>query len=52
MTLVFEFGFGRLVAKKAWGELLDDYDLAGGRTWPLVLVWIALGPAIVRARKK
>jgi hypothetical protein len=48
MTVAFEFGFGRTVAKQSWQELLDDYNLAEGRTWPLVLAWIALGPAVVR----
>ena len=48
MTVAFEFGFGRTVAKQSWHELLDDYNLAEGRTWPLVLAWIALGPAAVR----
>lgn len=45
LTVAFEFGFGRLVAKQSWPELLADYDLARGRTWPLVLAWIAVGPA-------
>jgi hypothetical protein len=49
MTVAFEFGFGRLVAKQSWEDLLADYDLAAGRTWPLVLAWIGLGPAVVRA---
>ena len=49
MTVAFEFGFGRAVAKQSWAELLADYNLAEGRTWPLVLAWIALGPAAVRA---
>ena len=44
MTVAFEFGFGRLVAKASWEELLADYNLASGRLWPLVLAWIALGP--------
>jgi hypothetical protein len=48
MTVAFEFGFGRTVAKQSWKELLDDYNLAEGRTWPLVLTWIAFGPAVVR----
>jgi hypothetical protein len=39
---------GRAVAKTSWQDLLADYNLAEGRTWPLVLAWIALGPAIVR----
>ena len=48
MTVGFEFGFGRAVAKQSWDELFADYNLAEGRTWPLVLAWIALGPAVVR----
>ncbi len=48
LTVLFEFGFGRLVAKKSWQELLGDYNLAAGRTWPLLLAWLAVGPAVVR----
>jgi hypothetical protein len=47
-TVVFEFGFGRHVAKKPWPELLADYDLRHGRTWPLVVAWIGAGPLIMR----
>ncbi|HYH90108.1 MAG TPA: hypothetical protein VEX67_12795 [Solirubrobacteraceae bacterium] len=50
LTVAFEFGFGRYVAHTAWRELLADYDLRKGRLWPLVLAWITLGPALVRAR--
>ena len=49
LTVAFEFGFGRAVAKQSWDELLADYDLAHGRIWPLVLAWIAAGPAVTRA---
>jgi hypothetical protein len=49
LTIAFEFGFGRGVARTSWVELLADYDLRKGRLWPLVLAWIALGPAVVRA---
>ena len=48
MTLAFEFAFGRLVAKQSWQELLADYNLAKGRSWPLVLAWIGAGPAMMR----
>ena len=48
LTVAFEFGFGRGVAKKPWSELLADYDVRRGRTWPLLLLWIALGPEAVR----
>jgi hypothetical protein len=49
LTVAFELGFGRLVAKQSWEELLADYDVTEGRTWPLVLAWICAGPATVRA---
>jgi hypothetical protein len=49
LTVAFEFGFGRSVAHLSWDELLADYDVRRGRLWPLVLAWIALGPAVVRA---
>jgi hypothetical protein len=49
MTIAFEFGFGRLVAKQSWRELTADYDLRRGRMWPLVLTWVGLGPAVTRA---
>jgi hypothetical protein len=45
LTVAFEFGFGRLVAKQPWQALLADYNVAKGRTWPLVLAWITFGPA-------
>jgi hypothetical protein len=52
LTVAFEFGFGHYVAHTSWRELLADYDLRKGRLWPLVLAWIALGPAVVRARRE
>ena len=48
MTVAFEFAFGRLVAEQSWSELAADYNLARGRTWPLVLVWLAVGPEATR----
>lgn len=47
MTLVFEFGFGRLVVKKSWPELLADYNLLAGRIWVLVLAVVFLAPCLV-----
>ncbi|KAF0219135.1 MAG: hypothetical protein FD174_2221 [Geobacteraceae bacterium] len=44
MTVLFEFLFGRLVAHKSWGELLQAYDLTTGNLWLLVLVVIAVSP--------
>ncbi len=48
LTVAFEFGFGRWVAKRSWRSLLEEYDLREGRAWPLVLAWIATGPDVVR----
>jgi len=31
MTVGFELGFGRLVAKQSWEELLAGYDVTRGR---------------------
>ncbi|WP_345414812.1 hypothetical protein [Actinomycetospora chlora] len=48
MTLGFEFGIGRLVARQTWSELVADYDVTAGRTWVLVPLWIAAAPAVMR----
>jgi hypothetical protein len=48
LTVVFEFGFGHYVDRKSWDELLENYDIAGGRLWPLVLLWVGVGPAATR----
>ncbi len=45
LTVAFEFGFGRL-GGRSWAELLADYDVASGRIWILVLVVIAVAPAL------
>ena len=49
LTVGFEFAFGRAVAKQSWEEMLSAYDLREGGGWPIVLVWIGVGPATVRA---
>ena len=51
LTLAFEFGFGRLVARKSWPELLADYNLAAGRIWPLVLLTTFLAPMLVVSKR-
>lgn len=48
LTVGFELSFGRRVAKLSWRELLADYNLRRGRTWPLVLAWVAVGPEVTR----
>ena len=43
LTLVFEFGFGRWRGK-SWKVLLADYNLAKGRLWVLIPLWVAVAP--------
>ena len=49
LTVLFEFGFGHYVDRKEWAELLDNYNVAEGQLWSLVLLWVVLGPAATRA---
>lgn len=46
MTIVFEFGFGRYVAKHSWSRLFTDYNLLKGRVWLLFLIWLAVAPYV------
>ncbi|HWP13174.1 MAG TPA: hypothetical protein VNN06_15235 [Ramlibacter sp.] len=46
LTLVFEFGMGRLVSHKPWQELLEAYTFSGGNIWPAVLVVVLVAPRI------
>jgi hypothetical protein len=45
-TIGFEFLFGRLVAGHSWTRLFQDYNLAAGRVWVVVPVWIAIAPRV------
>ena len=47
LTLVFEFLAGHFVFGSPWSKLLEDYNLAEGRIWILVLITTALTPVIV-----
>ena len=47
MTIAFEFGFGHFVAGHPWPALVADYDLPGGRVWPLFLIWMLVLPYVV-----
>lgn len=49
MTLCFEFGIG-LMAGKTWGVMLADYNLASGRVWVFIPLWVLLGPLILKKR--
>jgi hypothetical protein len=46
LTLVFEFGFGRLLQHKTWEQLFAAYTFQGGNLWPLVLIVTALAPLL------
>jgi hypothetical protein len=52
MTVVFEFGFGHFVAGHPWEKLLHDYNLAAGRVWIFVLLWVVLVPYVVHRLQK
>ena len=47
LTLMFEFGFGRLVQHKTWGEMLEAYTFKDGNIWPLVLLVTLVAPWLV-----
>jgi hypothetical protein len=46
LTVAFEFLFFHYAAGHSWPELLANYDIAGGRLWPLILLWVAFGPYV------
>jgi hypothetical protein len=52
LTVAFEFGFGHWVDRKSWAELLENYDLRTGHVFLLVLLWVGIGPAVVRALRR
>jgi hypothetical protein len=43
LTLIFEFGFGRLRGS-SWKKLLADYNIFKGRLWLLILIWTTIAP--------
>jgi len=46
LTLMFEFGLGRLVQHKRWSELFEAYTFKGGNLWLVVLVITFLAPLL------
>jgi hypothetical protein len=51
LTLIFEFGFGRLVQHQSWQQLVEAYTFKDGNTWPVVLVVVFVAPLLaVRVR--
>ena len=47
--VLFEFGFGHYVEGDSWADLLRTYDVTAENLWILIPLWIAAGPAVVRA---
>jgi hypothetical protein len=48
LTILFEFGFGHYVVGDAWSSLLRAYNLADGRVWAAVPLWVLVGPELIR----
>lgn len=46
LTVAFEFLFGRLALHRSWKEIAADYNLARGRIWLLIPLFLALAPWI------
>ena len=45
-TVCFELLFGHYVAGHSWSRLLNDYNIAAGRIWLLLLLLIWLMPPV------
>ncbi|KGO81748.1 membrane protein [Flavobacterium cauense R2A-7] len=43
LTLVFEFGFG-LYRGNSWAVLVQEYNIAKGKLWILIPIWVSIGP--------
>ena len=44
LTVAFEFLFFHYVGGHSWAELFANYNIAQGRVWVVVLIWIAVAP--------
>jgi hypothetical protein len=44
LTVAFEFLFFHYVGGHSWEALLANYDMASGRLWPLILLWVLVAP--------
>lgn len=49
LSVLFEFGFGHYAEGDSWTDLFATYDVTAGNLWILIPLWIAAGPATVRA---
>ena len=53
LTIAFEFAFGHFVAGHSMDRLLQDYNMAAGRLWPLVLAALFFMPYVTfRIRRR
>lgn len=43
LTVCLEFGMGRFRGN-SWSQLLEDYNIAKGRLWILIPVWVGIAP--------
>ena len=46
LTVAFEFFMGLVLAHRPLREVLRDYNIAQGRVWVFLLLWIATAPMI------
>lgn len=46
LTLAFEFLLGRFVSGLSWRQMLAEYNMAAGRLWALVPLWVAVAPYV------
>ncbi len=46
LTLAFECGVGRLIGKRSWRVLLEEYNLLAGRLWLLIPLWLMVFPVL------
>ena len=44
MTVAFEFLFFHYLGGHSWSALLANYNVAEGRVWVFVLLWVAIAP--------
>jgi hypothetical protein len=44
LTVAFEFFMGLVLARRPLSRVLRDYNLAAGRVWVLLLIWLAVAP--------
>ena len=47
LTVAFEFLFFHYLGGHSWAALLANYDLAGGRVWVFVPLWLAIAPVLL-----